>query len=330
LAHPYSAESIAQAFFNDIVRLHGVPQPMVSDLDTVFTSTFWQELMRLMGTKLQMTTAFHPQSDGQSESANRVILIYLRCLAGDRPCKWLQWLPWAEFLFNTAYQTSLRDTPFRVVYGRDPPSIQSYELGETRVPAVAKSMEERTEFLADIRYRLEQAQAYQKRHYDRVHCDVTYQVGDWALLRLRQRAASSLPQAVGGKLKPRFFGPYRVVELINEVAVRIELPPHARIHNVFHVGLLKKYQGPPPTEPPPLPLLHHGAISPEPERVVRYRLARSVHQVLIQWKGTSAASASWEDVAPIRTKFPPIPARGRVGSRRGGRCHVQTSVQQAP
>ncbi|WVZ87490.1 hypothetical protein U9M48_034121 [Paspalum notatum var. saurae] len=298
LAHPYSAESVAQAFFNDIVRLHGVPQSMVSDRDTVFTSTFWQELMRLMGTNLQMTTAFHPQSDGQSESANRVILMYLRCLAGDRPREWLRWLPWAEFLFNTAYQTSLRDTPFRVVYGRDPPSIRSYEPGETRVPSVAKRMEERAEFLADVRYRLEQAQAYQKRHYDRAHRDITYQVGDWALLRLRQRAASSLPQAVGGKLKPRFFGPYRVVELINEVAVRLELPPRARIHNVFHVGTRGRHQQ----------SLHHcrsRIMAPlaRNQRAVRYRrLAASI--VCSSWKGTSAASATREDVAPFRTGFP--------------------------
>lgn len=113
--------------------------------------------MRLLGTKLHMTTAFHPQSDGQSEAANRVIIMYLRCMTGDRPRQWLKWLPWAEFVFNTAYQSSLQDTPFRVVYGRDPPSIRSYEPGDTRVAAVAKSMEERVEFLADIRYRLEQA-----------------------------------------------------------------------------------------------------------------------------------------------------------------------------
>jgi hypothetical protein len=308
LAHPYSAEAVAQAFFNDIVRLHGVPQSMVSDRDTVFTSIFWQELMRLMGTKLRMTTTFHPQSDGQSESANRVILMYLRCLTGDRPRDWLRWLPWAEYLFNTAYQTSLKDTPFRVVYGRDPPTIRSYEPGDTRVPAVAKNMEERAEFLADMRHRLEQAQTFQKRHYDRGHRPIHYKVGDWALLRLRQRAASSLPQAVSGKLKPRlkprFFGPYRVVKLINEVAVRLELPPRARIHNVFHVGLLKKFQGTPPSEPPQLPLLHHGAIDPEPERAVRYRLARGVPQALIQWKGASSASATWEDVGPLRAKFP--------------------------
>ncbi|KAF0932706.1 hypothetical protein E2562_012001 [Oryza meyeriana var. granulata] len=78
LAHPYSAESVAQAFFTEIVRLHGMPQSMVSDRDPVFTSTFWRELMRLMGTKLHMTTAFHPQSDGQSEAANPLILILVR------------------------------------------------------------------------------------------------------------------------------------------------------------------------------------------------------------------------------------------------------------
>jgi hypothetical protein len=85
LAHLYSAESVAQAFFIDIIRLHDMPQSMVSDKDPDFTSMFWRELMRLMGTKLHMTTTFHPQSDGQSKAANRVIIMYLRCLTGDRP-----------------------------------------------------------------------------------------------------------------------------------------------------------------------------------------------------------------------------------------------------
>jgi len=85
LAHPYTAEMVAQAFFTDIARLHGVPQSMVSDRDPVFTSAFWRELMRLMGTKLHMTSAFHPQSDGQMEAANHVIVMYLRCFTEDRP-----------------------------------------------------------------------------------------------------------------------------------------------------------------------------------------------------------------------------------------------------
>jgi hypothetical protein len=304
LAHPYSAESVAQAFFAEVVRLHGVPQSMVSDRDPVFTSLFWQELMRLMGTKLHMTTAFHPQSDGQSESANRVIIMYLRCLTGDRPRQWLRWLPWAEYLFNTAYQSSLRETPFRVVYWRDPPSLRSYKPGDTRLPAVAKSMAECAEFLADVWGRLEQAQATQKLFYDRNHRAVSYQVGDWALLRLRQRSASSLPQATGGKLKARFWGPYHVTEIINDVTVRLALPAGACIHDVFHVGLLKKFQGEPPAATPSLPPLRHGAIDPEPACAVRYRVVGGVPQALIQWQGATAASATWEDTAAFRAKYP--------------------------
>jgi hypothetical protein len=85
LAHPYTAETVARAFFTDIVRLHGIPQSIVSDRDPVFTSAFWGELMRLAGTKLLMSSAFHPQTDGQTEAANRIIIMYLRCFTGDRP-----------------------------------------------------------------------------------------------------------------------------------------------------------------------------------------------------------------------------------------------------
>jgi hypothetical protein len=253
-----------------------------------------------------MTMVFHPQSYGQSEAANHVIIMYLRCLTRDRPRQRLRWLPWAEFVFNTAYQALLQDTPFRVVYGCDPPSVRSYELGDTRVAAVAKSMEEREEFLADIRYRLEQAQAMQKLHYDKVHHHVAYQVGDWVLLQLRQRAASSHPQTITSKLRSRFFGPYRVTELINEVAVCLALPPQTLIHDVFHVGLLKKFQGSTPATPPPLPPMHHGVIAPKPERTICSCLARGVIQVLVQWKGESTTSTTWEDIEPFHVMYPKL------------------------
>jgi len=130
---------------------------MVSDRDLVFTSLFWKELMRLSGTKLQMTSAFYPQSDGQTDAANKIIVMYLRCLTGDRPRLSLCWLPWEEYIYNAAFQTALKNTPFRIVYGRDPPSIRSYEPRETRVAVVAQSMAERDELLVDVRYLLEQA-----------------------------------------------------------------------------------------------------------------------------------------------------------------------------
>ena len=191
-----------------------------------------------------------------------------------------------------------------MVYGRDPPSIRSYEAGDTRVAVVASTMAEHEAFLADVRCRLEQAQAVQKRHYDTSHRHVSYAVGDWVLLRLRQRPLASLSVAAKGKLQPHFFGPYRITQLVNEVAVRLELPPRAKLHDVFHVGLLKKWVGDPPTAPPLLPVVQHGAVNPEPEHAVRTRLARGVQQVLIRWKGEPAASAAWEDLEAFSAKYP--------------------------
>ena len=92
--------------------------------------------------------------------------------------------------------------------------------------------------------------------------------------------------------------------MINNVAVRLELPPRARVHGVFHVGVLKKFVGLPPDAPPPLPAIHHGAITLEPERALRTRLARGVRQVLVHWKGEPAATATWEDLDSFHDKYP--------------------------
>jgi hypothetical protein len=160
---------------------------------------------------------------------------------------------------------------------------------------VAQEVEERAAFLDDVRYRLHQAQESQKRAYDQHHRQVTYQVGDWALLRLRQRPSASLPRSTAGKLKPRYVGPYRVEEIINDVAVRLQLPPGARIHDVFHVGVLKKFVGAPPTEPPVLPPTLNGAAVSAPDCILAGRLSRGVRQVLVQWQGEPATAATWED-----------------------------------
>jgi hypothetical protein len=133
---------------------------------------------------------------------------------------------------------------------------------------------------------------------------VEYQVGDWALLRLRQRPAASLPRTSTGKLKSRFVGPYHVLEIINVVAVRLELPPGARLHDVFHVGVLKKFVGTPPATPSALPPTHNGAVVPVPAVVTAGLLARGIRQLLVQWQGEPAASASWEDYDDFRARFP--------------------------
>jgi hypothetical protein len=114
---------VGKAFFDNIVRLHGFPSSIVSDRDPVFTSHLWTELFRLSGTRLCVSSAFHPQMDGQSKVTNKIITIYLRCLEGDRPRSWLRWLPWAEFCYNTSLQSALKMTPFEVLYGWPPPPL---------------------------------------------------------------------------------------------------------------------------------------------------------------------------------------------------------------
>jgi hypothetical protein len=299
----YSAETIASIFFSEVVRLHGLPSTIVSDRDPVFTSTFWTTLFKLMGTKLHMSSAFHPQSDGQTETINKTIGMYLWCLTGDRPRQWLRWLPWAEYVYNTSFRTALKETPFRIIYGRDPSALREYDLGECRVPAVTQSMTEREEFLSDVRARLEQAQAVAKRAYDRGHRAVSFSLGDWVWLRVRHRSPATLSAVMRGKLRPRYFGPYKVAAMINEVAYRLELPSTARIHNVFHIGLLKKFLGT-PDSPPPLPPIHDGAAQLQPAQALKIRQARGLCQILIQWDSLPSSAATWEDLDDFRRQYP--------------------------
>jgi len=123
LSHPYTAASVARAFFKGIVRLHGFPTSIISDRDPVFTTNLWRDLFKLAGMKQRMSTAFHPQTDGQSKAVNRIIVMYLRCIMGDRPRSWVDWLSWAEYWYNTSFQSALRATPFEVVYDHSPPPL---------------------------------------------------------------------------------------------------------------------------------------------------------------------------------------------------------------
>jgi hypothetical protein len=203
-----------------------------------------------------------------------------------------------------AFQSTLKETPFKIVYSRDPPSIRSYEPGETRIAAVAQHMADRDAFLEDVRARLEQAQAIYKRFYNKHHRDVTFPVCDWVWLRLRHRAPASLQVKTSSKLRPRFFGSYKIVTIISPVAYKLELPPRARLHDVFHVGLLKPFKGTPPDAPPALPPIHHGTIILEPKSGVRARVTRGVRYLLVRWKGEPPASATWEEANSFAARFP--------------------------
>lgn len=137
LKHPYTARTVADLFIKEVVKLHGIPKTIVSDCDPIFMSMFWQELFRSMGTKLRMSSAYHPESDGQTEVLNRCVETYLRCFCAEQPHTWAKWISWTEYSYNTSFQTASGTTPFRVVYGRNPPSLLQFMPGECRVQFLA-------------------------------------------------------------------------------------------------------------------------------------------------------------------------------------------------
>ncbi|CAM8886540.1 unnamed protein product [Rhodiola kirilowii] len=125
----FTAEKVAKVFVREICRLHGIPRSIVSDRDSVFMSTFWQQLFKLQGTQLMHSSAHHPQMDGQSEVTNRLLEDYLCCYVSEHQRDWAELLPWAELHYNTALHSSSKVTPFEAVYGQPPPPIKDYIPG---------------------------------------------------------------------------------------------------------------------------------------------------------------------------------------------------------
>jgi hypothetical protein len=164
-------------------------------------------------------------------------------------------------------------------------------------------MAEHDAFIADVRLLLEQAQAVAKATYDRSHHPLQFAVGDWVWIHLHHKSHGSPTEATRGKLRQRFFGPYQITEKINDVAFRLALPPRSRLHNAFHVVLLKKYVGQPPQVPPQQPLTQNGAIVAVLAKALKARLCRCVCQILLQWQGLPP-SVSWEDLLAFQEQYP--------------------------
>lgn len=178
LCHPYTTKSIANIICREIVRLHGIPRSILSDRDVIFLSAFWQEVFRLGYTKLRMSTSYQPQSDGQTEVVNRYLETYLWCFAQEQPRSWSQYLPWAELSFNTGFHTSTGTTPFKLVYGRDPPTITPCVLGETRIDELEEQLLARDSMLKILNETLLNAQTRMKQQTDTHWRDLTFQVRD--------------------------------------------------------------------------------------------------------------------------------------------------------
>jgi hypothetical protein len=308
LSHPFTAAQIAKVFFDNIHKLHGIPATIISDRDKIFTSNFWQSLFKLVGTKLCLSTAYHPQTDGQSERVNQCLENYLRCMTRSRPGKWAAWLPMAEWWYNTNYHTTLTVTPFEALYGYKPP-IFTYTTLETDSTEAKDWVTERRKVQSILKEGLVQAQSRMKQYADKNRTEREFQVGDWVYLRLQPYRQASVAIRRNLKLAPRFFGPYLVEARIGAVAYRLQLPAGSQIHPVFHVSQLKKKVGstivPSSTLPRTGP---DGQLLVFPVAVLARKLIKrnnqAVVQFLVQWSNSNPEDATWEDASVISSQFP--------------------------
>jgi len=146
--------------------------------------------------------------------------------------------------------------------------------------------------------------------------------------RAWKNGTSSSPTSITAskvKLRPHFYGPYHISAIVNDVAYLLELPPCTCLHDVFHMGLLKKFVSTPPASPPAPPPTSHGAAVLEPEHAARARHAREVCQILVQWKGELATSATWEDVDTFIDRYPSFQLEDELLVEGGG-CLVGTPI----
>lgn len=188
-----------------------------------------------------MSSACHPETDGQTEVLNRCLETYLRCFALE-PRGWAEWIPWAEYWYNTTYHSSAGMTPFEAVYGRAPPSITTFSWKESSVAALAQDLQDRDETIRQLKYNLQRAQQVMIKYANRHRKEVSFQI-EMVYLKLRPHKQQSICKRIYQKLPTRYYGPFKVIDKIGEVAYKLQQPAESRVHHVFHVSCLKKAIG---------------------------------------------------------------------------------------
>ncbi|PWA58030.1 hypothetical protein CTI12_AA406450 [Artemisia annua] len=294
----FNAHKVAEVFLEIVVKHHGIPKTIVSDRDPIFVSTFWKQLFHFSGTQLNHSTAYHPQTDRQTEVVNRCLEQYLRAMVSNRPQQWVRSLPWAEYCYNSSYHSSIKMSPFQELYGRLPLTIIPYPPGSSKVAAVDDLLVERDGLLRHLK-------------------------GDMVLVKIQPYRQITLAKRLSNKLAKRYYGPYKVEARVGKVAYRLALPNSSKIHPVFHVSILKSFTGNGCEMVTPLPeeFMDEQPME-QPVRVCDSRMVlqngKLEQQVLIQWSSRSPEEATWEWLNEFKATYPAYNLEDKVVSEYGG------------
>eukprot|EP00253_Pinus_taeda_P015608 PITA_15608 len=305
----YKAVQIAHVFMQNIFKLHGLPKTIISDRDVKFTSAFWRALFAELGTQLNFSTAYHPQTDGKTKRVNQIVEDMLRACVMQKPAQWEDYLHLVEFAYNNGYHTSIQMSPFEVLYGRKCRTPTNWSSPEDKLRLGPEMLKEMEDIVKRVRTNLKAAQDRQKNFADRKRRFKEYQVGDHVYIRIQARKIT-LQWSSCAKLAPRYFGPFQVLARVGPVAYQLALPSHIRIDNVFHVSMLKKYIY------DPKHVIKWKDIRVEPEGEVRVESLsildrrevqlrkRVITQIKVQWQHYGPEEATWEDEELFQKAYP--------------------------
>jgi len=243
----------------------------------------------------KLSTAFHPQTDGQTERMNQELEQYLRMFIDHQQEQWPEWLGTAEFAYNNKVQTSTKVSPFKANNGRDP--RMGFELRKKgKFKEANKFVERMQEIQGEAKVALSKVQEDIKKYADRHRGEVEeYRVGDLVLLSTKDLKYQMVGRRME-KLTERFVGPYRVKSIVSTNVIELELPSTIRIHLVVNVSRVQRYtsQVEGQKKEMPQPMVIEGEEEWEVEKIMNKRQVRGKDKYLVRWKGCTAEEDTWE------------------------------------